>query len=363
MKIIITLCLGLWTSSLCAQTPLLVGTYTDQNTSQGIYVFDFNQVTGKADLLSTTMTDNPSFLAKSNDNVFVYAVNELGSESASLNAYTFNGESLSFINKLPTEGSSPCHIALSKKDPIAVVSNYGGGSLALFRIAADGSLAERLTLIQHTGSGPDKKRQAAPYVHSAFFSPDYKRVYVQDLGTDQVTVYAVVKNKDHYTLVEEAVIQTPAGGGPRHIVLDKSEKTMYVLLEMQGEIAVYTREKQLWTLKQEISINTDDFTGSNGAAEIKMSKDGKFIYASNRGDANTIALFKIENKGALVKQAVYNVLGKNPRNFTFSPNGNFLLVGNQNSNEIVVFNVDKKLGSLADSGQRIPVVAPVCLVF
>lgn len=363
MKTVIMLCLGLWTSSLCAQTPLLVGTYTDKNASQGIYVYDFNEDSGEVMLLSTTMTDNPSFLAKSKDNAYVYAVNELGTEEASLEAFAFNGESLSLINKLPTLGAAPCHIALSKKDPIAVVTNYGGGSLALFRLAEDGSLADRLALIQYTGTGLDKNRQEAPHAHSAFFSPDYKRLYVQDLGTDKIYIYDVVKNKDSYALVEKSVVQTPAGGGPRHIVLDKKEKTMYVLLEMQGKIAVYSKEKNNWTLKEEVSINADDFTGANGAAEIKLSKDGKFLYASNRGDANSIALFQVAKDGTLQKNAVYDVLGKNPRNFNFSPNGKFLLVGNQSSNEIVVFTVDQTLGTLSDSGKRIAVVAPVCLLF
>ena len=98
-----------------------------------------------------------------------------------------------------------------------------------------------------------------------------------------------------------------------------------------------------------------------GSADIHISPDGKFLYASNRGESNTIAIFKIKSKGKLKLIAHQSTLGKSPRNFSIDPSGNFLLIGNQNSDEIVVFNRNKKTGLLTDEGQRINVGKPVCL--
>src|SRR5690606_22843243 len=121
------------------------------------------------------------------------------------------------------------------------------------------------------GSGPDSVRQRSSHVHSAFFSPDEKFVYVQNLGTDKITIYRIDKNGDSIGLIEDSVIQTPASGGPRHVVFDQKSKNLYVLLEMAGQVVHYKKEKKNWVISDTVSINKDDFEGENGAAEIKLS--------------------------------------------------------------------------------------------
>lgn len=344
------------------QVPFFVGTYTDRG-SQGIYMYMFDEKTGAAELYTSTVTDNPSFLAKSADAKMLYAVNEMGDQTAALSAFTFDGDNLSFVNTIPTGGSYPCHVALSPKDPIAVVSNYGGGSATVYKLTEEGELDAVLQHIEHTGTGPNKARQEASHIHSAFFSPDGKHVYLQDLGSDRIFIYVVKKDHGQIKLVEEAVITTPAAGGPRHIAFDKKGKNLYVLLEMSAEVVHYVKQGAQWELLTVSSINADDFKGENGAAEIKISEDGKFLYASNRGDANSIALFAIEKSGELHKLQVYDTKGKGPRNFTLSPDGKFLLVANQVSNTIVVFQRDPATGALTETAHEIAVSSPVCIVF
>jgi 6-phosphogluconolactonase len=293
----------------------------------------------------------------------LYAVNETGDSTAALSSFTFDGDALSFMDAMPTEGSYPCHVAVSKQHPIAVVSNYGGGSLSVYRLENNGGLAEKIQHIQQEGTGPNKERQEASHVHSAFFSPDEKHVYVQNLGTDRVTIYRIDKKNDHYSLVEENHISTPAGGGPRHLVFDEKGKNIYVLLEMTAKIAHYEKDGENWILVDTVSINEEGFEGDDGAAEIKRSADGKFIYASNRGDANTIALFAVDKSGKLERKKVYPTGGAGPRNFNLSPDGRFLLVANQRTNNITVFERNKETGELKDTGKQIEVSTPVCIVF
>ena len=94
-----------------------------------------------------------------------------------------------------------------------------------------------------------------------------------------------------------------------------------------------------------------------------ISPDGKFLYATNRGEANSITIFKILKTGKLQLSGQTATLGKGPRNFAIDPTGNFLLVAHQYTNEIVIFKINKTTGALTDTGKKIPLCAPVCLVF
>jgi 6-phosphogluconolactonase len=99
-----------------------------------------------------------------------------------------------------------------------------------------------------------------------------------------------------------------------------------------------------------------------GSADIHVSADGRFLYCSNRGESNTIAIFAIDNKtGKLTVVGHQSTLGKTPRNFNFDPTGNFLLVANQNTDDIIIFKIDKKTGLLSDTGKRLSVPNPVCI--
>lgn len=357
----LVLCFSIW-GVRSQEIPMLIGTYTSKG-SQGIYLYKFDVKTGQSTLESSTHANNPSFLARSKNGKIVYAVDESGAGTAALSAYQLDGDALSLINTVPTGGSSSCHVAVNNKYPLAVVSNYSSGSLTVFSLEKNGALGEVIQRIQSQRTGPDKQRQNASHIHSAFFSADGKRVYVQDLGGDVVTIYTVEQLADSFVLKEKEVVSTPAGGGPRHLVFDKKEKNMYVLLEMSAEIAHFQRQADEWVFIQKLSVNKDDFEGANGAAEIKMSSDEKFIYATNRGEANVIALFNVDKTGGIEKRKVYSTKGKIPRNFNLSPDGKYLIVANQDSDNLVVFERDKNTGELMDINTEVQVSMPVCVLF
>ncbi|WP_276089731.1 lactonase family protein [Pedobacter sp. JY14-1] len=342
---------------------LLIGTYTGEGKGEGIYVYQFGSETGAFKLRSTAKgVANPSYLALAPGNRLVYAVNESGDKS-SASAFTFDPESgtLKFINRIPAGGNDPCYIIADEKH--VITANYSGGSLTVFGVNADGGLTKAKQLIRHNGSSINKSRQEAPHVHMVAFSPERKYVTVNDLGTDKVYLYSYHPDDNNNVLIPADSISLTPGAGPRHLTFSKDGKYAYVLHELDGGLTVmsYT-EGQLNTI-QETSINSPGFSGENGGADIHLSPDGRFLYASNRGSENKITIFAVEKGGILNRLSQVSTMGKGPRNFAITPNGKFLLVANQNSNEVVIFSRDLKSGMLKDTGKRICVGAPVCLVF
>lgn len=369
-SIIFFLCLSpLFMSVAYAQKiDLFVGTYTNNDKSEGIYVYEFDLTGGNAILKNEVASENPSFLAISTDKKYVYAVNELGEGKGAVSAFKYDQATgkLTFLNQQLTQGDNPCHITLDSKRQYVIASNYSGGNVSVFPIRSDGSIGALTQLIQHEGKGPNERRQNAPHVHSAFFSPDEKQVYVQDLGTDKINIYNFHSEKTNELLMpakQPFVMGTP-GGGPRHIALSPDGRYIYLVQELTATVMVYVNEREQLTPIQEIAMNENGFTGRNGAADIKLSQDGRFLYASNRGDANTLAIYSVsQTDGKLAKVATPSVLGQGPRNFALSPDGKFLLVANQNTDEVVIFSRDTKTGLVEDTGHRIAVGAPVCLLF
>ena len=342
---------------------LLVGTYTDTCESNGIYVYQFDAQTATITLKNTSdKTSNASYLTVSNDNKYIYATNENGAEST-VSAFDFNSKSgkIDFINKQKSEGNDPCYIINDNKN--VIVANYSGGNIAIFGKEKNGGLTNVKQVIQHYGSSLNKQRQESAHAHMVYFSPDMKYVLANDLGTDQLYVYKYDANsKDKVLTIKDSVSFKP-GSGPRHLIFSKNGKSVYVLQELNGDLISFNYDNGSFKKTGETSIVAQDFKGEVGAADIHISPDGKFLYASNRGEANTLSIFKILDSGKLESVGQTSTLGKGPRNFAIDPTGNYLLVAHQYTNNIVVFKIDKTTGMLTDTGKKLDLCSPVCLVF
>ncbi|WP_294823465.1 lactonase family protein [uncultured Flavobacterium sp.] len=342
---------------------LVVGTYTKDCDSKGIYVYDFNSATARFKLKShTDKVDNPSFLTVSADNKFIYSVNESGVKSmVSAFKYAPATGRMGSLNKKESKGADPCHIINDEKN--VIVANYSGGSIAVFGKKQDGSLTDAKQVIRHSGSSINKDRQGQPHPHMVYFSPDKKNVLVNDLGTDKIYIYSYNPGGGDKTLSLKETVSTPPGSGPRHLVFNPNGIFFYVLNELTGTIVCFNYQNGMAGIVQEERIAPADFHGQNGAADIHFSHDGKFLYATNRGDANTITAFRVHANGMLNMEQQISTQGVSPRNFAIDPKDNFLLVANEKSNNIVIFKRDKTTGMLEDTEQRIEVCSPVCLVF
>jgi 6-phosphogluconolactonase len=352
-------------SLLFSQEPyLLIGTYTSGK-SEGIYVYKFNSANAENSLVSVTKTSNPSYLAVSPNKKMVYAVNEnadstMHTVGGHISAFSFTKGKLTEINKQSSGGKHPCYVSIDKTGEWVFAGNYSSGTVGLLKVNADGSLDTLKQTIQHSGSGPNASRQQAPHVHATFISPNNKYLYVPDLGIDKIMVYAF--NEKNGILKFKSSAASAPGNGPRHVSVAPDNKFLYLMEEMTGTVVCYKIKKSRLQFKQRISALPNNFTGSVGSADIHVSPDGNFLYCSNRGNSNDLAIFAIHpTDGKLSLIGHQNVLGSKPRNFNFSPGGNFLLVANQDSDAVVIFKRDLQTGLLTDTGKRILVPNPVCI--
>lgn len=357
-------------SSFCgwAQPPvyLIVGTYTSSG-SEGIYTFAFDTASGKANLLGSASSNNPSYLAIAPDGKSLYAVNENAGAKGNggqVLSYRFNKENGSLENtgQQPSLGSNPCYVATDAEGKWLAVGNYSSGTMAVYQLTADGGIGPLVFSAKHSGSGPDSTRQQTPHVHATVFSPNGKFLYVPDLGADKIFVYAL-NQSGNWQPPKTPFVATAPGSGPRHFVFHPAKPYAYLINELSGKVNFYKFNCRNGRLReaQTISALPAGYTGAAGSADIHLSADGKFLYSSNRAEINNLAIFSVNRDGRLTLKGQQPVLGKTPRNFSIDPSGKFLLVANQNSDEIVVFKRDTVSGLLTDSGERIPLKKPVCI--
>ena len=352
-------------TTMAQKYQLLIGTYTTGK-SEGIYVYEFDSKTGGFNYLNkATGIDNPSYLALSDDRKNVYAVNESGDGKGGVTALSYDRKTgnLKVLNKVNSKGDHPCYVEVDKNKKHVFVANYSGGNLSVFPVRTDGSLGEAVQTIQHSGSGPVQERQQKPHVHMTILSPDEQFLLTNDLGTDQVTIYRYDSDASS-PLKEESTFTSKPGAGPRHLVFHPKKNYAYIINELSGDIAAFDYKKG--KLEQiQVTSPVAGFTGKTDAADIRISPDGKFLYASYRGDLNELAIYAVdEASGKLSLAGKTKTLGTGPRNFAIDPTGNFLLVAHQKSDDVTIFSRNPKTGLLTPHGnKKIEVGNPVCLIF
>ena len=344
---------------------LLVGTYTGKK-SEGIYVYKFNTSTGEMKKVSSVKTENPSYLAVSNDKKFVYSVNENGNDKGAVSAFSFDESTgkLSFINTQLTNGDHPCYISLDKSGKWVVAGNYSGGNFSVFPVSDDGSLGAAAQVIEHSGSSANKQRQEKPHVHSVVFTPDGKYLSVTDLGTDKIYMYPFDASAEKPVAEKAIEVATAPGSGPRHIIFHPSLPYAYTIEELSGNVSAYKMENDSLTHIQSISSHPKDYKGDIGSAAIKISGDGQTLYASNRGGSNTLAAFAIDQQsGRLKLNGIKDSGGKAPRDFTIDPTDKYILSANGGSDNVTIFKRNAKTGVPEGAGNQVSIGQPVCLVF
>lgn len=364
MKIFLTLFLSYFLPVAAQDRYLLIGTY-DSPKSEGIYVYRFNSQTGFAERVGLAITSNPSFIAISPDEKFVYAVHETAPQDGKggdIAAFAFDKDNgtLRFLNRRLSGGDHPCHVEVDKTGKWLFTSNYTSGTLSVLPIHADGSLG-MATPYQHQGMGKHPQRQKGPHAHGAIISEDNKFLFATDLGIDKVMIYSFNASTGALAPTDQSFAQSVPGSGPRLLTFHPNHKWAYVIEELSGTVSSYNWKDGKLHSAQRISTMRGSDTSFPGSADIHISPDGKFLYASNRGDVNNLAIFSIDKHGGLKLVGHQSTLGKTPRNFSIDPTGKFLLCENQNSDEVIIFKRDKKTGLLTDSGIRITVGKPVCI--
>lgn len=337
--------------------------------SKGIYVFQFDRSLGKlTELQTVTEGISPNFLALSPDRKYLYAIYSTGTiqdGNGSVMSFKIDPSTgfLTKLNEQSSEGNGPAHISIDPKGRFAYVSNYGGGSLAVYPINKDGALEKASDVIKHTGTSIVQGRQEGSHVHSIIPSKDGKFVYVSDLGIDKVMIYQVQKSGKLVPAIIPFVKNVP-GSGPRHFAIHPNGNFAYSAEEISSTIASFRIDKLNGSLSplERLNMLPAGFTDKSSAADIHFSPDGKFLYASNRGH-ESLVIYAVDPKtGKMSLVGHENTGGKHPRNFMIDKRGEYVLTANQNTDNIVVFSRDKQTGKLIPTGEQVLVPAVLCLV-
>lgn len=344
---------------------LFIGTYAPKG-SNSLFVYRFNPLTGKAESVSAISDiENPSFFCLSADHQFLYAVSEThGGEGGHVAAYHFDKKTgrLKKLNEVLSKGDDPCYIHLDKTGKWLFVANYSSGSLAVFPVEKNGEVGEAFQVIEHHGHSIHLPQQGEAHVHCTLSSPDNKYLLVADLGMDKIFTYNFNDNTGHLKPANPPYVEVTAGTGPRHLLFSQNAKQVYAIHELGDRITVFKNEHGRLSEEQTISTAPAGFKQRNWAAEIQFSPDGKFLYATNRDPLNDIVVYKVDKKnGKLTYLNRYSTGGKTLRYFMLSPNGNFVLIGQRNGPDILMYQRNAKTGLLKPLEQKIPVNDAVCM--
>lgn len=341
---------------------LLVGSYnTAQN--EAIGVFSFDQETGEYEFLQGVKgIDNPSFLCTNAVGDRVYAVTESDDpEQAALHALSLDQATgaLTLLYSQTNHAGAPCNITMSPAEDYVVCANYTGGSMTIFPIAEDGKIEEP-SIVEYDGSGPHPN-QTQSHVHAINFTPDGRYLLANDLGMDCIHVYPVKAKSESDTFplidVERGYdLKVDAGAGPRHLCWSPDDRFAYVISELSGQIFTLTYDGV--SLKVVNTIVADTLNGG-GSADIHMTSDGAWLYASHRLKGDGISIFRVNPDDGSLKREGYQPTGIHPRNFLITPNDRYLLVACRDSNVISIYERDKATGQLKDTGRKISFQNPV----
>ena len=348
-----------------ADVPLLIGTYTGKG-SDGIYRVVLDGETGAlSEPTLAAKVKSPSFLALDPAGEHVYAVSELfgrGKANAVTAFQLTDDGTLKELNAQPTtidsSNAGACHVSVGTNGVGVFAANYGGGSVASYPIADDGSLGEPASFVQHSGSSVDPKRQKGPHAHCVTPAPGGQYVLAADLGLDQIKVYAV--DQQTAQLREVSAVDAPPGGGPRHVAFTPDGQFAYCCLEMTAEVLALAWDGDTGTLTplQTRSTLPGDYEGGKSTAEVRVHPNGRFVYVTNRGH-DSVAIFAIGDDGRLTLSEVAPLGVKVPRGMNLTADGRFLIACGQNSNDVVSFRVNPDTGALTSTGSRVTVSKPV----
>jgi 6-phosphogluconolactonase len=345
-----------------------VGTYTAGD-SRGIYRSLVDSETGQIlDINLAAEADNPSFLAVHPHRPVILAVNERVSSASEgrVSAYTVDRETgaLSYVNSVSSRGAAPCNVSVDAGGNWALVANYGSGSVACFPIGSDGRLGEASSLVKMRGSGPVPKRQDRPHVHCAVAAPRSRFVVGADLGTDRIFALRFDTGRGKLKLVRRAGGSAAPGSGPRHVVFDGTGRHCYAINELNSTVTAYAFEAGSGAANPIHSVSTlpRGFAEQNTGADLHISRDGRFLYASNRGH-DSIAILEVRDRGAELRPTAFVPTGRSPRGFSIAPDGQVLVAACQDGHCLESFRIDQDSGALTPAGRSRAIDSPVCVAF
>jgi 6-phosphogluconolactonase (cycloisomerase 2 family) len=268
---------------------------------------------------------------------------------------------------VPAGSGGLSYIGLTADAGALLVADFAAGSAATVSIGEDGSLGAVASRVQDTGSGPSP-RQLGPHPHHVVVDPSRRFALVADFGADRVFVHdydRATHQMSADTSNGPRSYATPPGSGPRRLAFHPNEPMLYLLNELTADIQVlqWDERRGVLTPRQTLSTNAPGHTGTTSAAELAISRTGRHVYTSNRGD-NTLVVFSVNPRTGLLTEAQRVACGGiTPWSFSLHPSGRWLFVANEASGTVNLFHVDRPSGQLTDTGASVAVPYPDCIAF
>lgn len=360
---------------------LITGSYTAAE-EESVKVFAFDDQAGVATYLTGARgVTNPTFLCTDSAEEVIYAVGEYDEdELATINAFRFDCKrtgdaqttgfsqtpSLTLFSTKQNWAGAPCNITLDPTERFLLSANYCGGSVSIITLEEDGALGD-WHAIQYHGQGAIPERQEKPHLHAVNFTPDGKFLLANDLGTDCIHVHPVLKewgteegDMPLVDLINGYKLEVDAGAGPRHLCFAPDGTHAYLLTELSGQLFTLTYDGASLRV---VDAQVADTLHAGGSADIHVTSDGRFLYASHRLQGDGISIYQIDPQTGLPQRIGYQLTGVHPRNFTLSPSERFLLVACRDSNRIQILERDAQTGLLRDTGRYIDTPKPMFVKF
>lgn len=324
----------------------------------GIGIFEWNPKTGDLATVGVDSTfSTSSYLTIDTTTNRLYNINQ-----QFISAYDINTKdgSLSLLNQIPITGRGACYISVSNDHNYVLAGYYSSGSLASYNIKENGSIGSHVSGFEHRGSSINTERQERAHVHMVYPVPQSNLILVPDLGIDNVLVYALDDSGNLIPTDEQYIAKIRPGGGPRHLAIHPGNQFVYVLHELTGHVTGFNFDPTLGFMD---TINTAstlpaEFTEFNKSADIHITPNGQYLYASNRGH-NSLAVFKVDqSSGAMSLVGIQSCGGDWPRAFAIDPSGEFILVANKRSDQVSVMKIDYATGLFNKVGEIATPLAP-----
>jgi 6-phosphogluconolactonase (cycloisomerase 2 family) len=362
--LLITLCS--WLNFHSQNTYAFFGSFNRDKNTEGIYVYELDTISGNlSKITSFTGILNPSFLTLSPNGKYVFACTESKTQNGGkVSSFEFKPEnkSLTFINSQKSGGENPVYLTVHQNGKWLVNGNYTEGSVSVYPISENGKIETYVQNFQFSEGSINPDRQDRSHIHSTVFSPDFEYIFLPDLGADKIRSYKFENNnKEPLKTSENPFIQTTLGSGPRHFTFHPNGKFAYCIEEMGGAVSVYSYDNGKLNNLQRINTHSEKYKDDFESSDVHISPDGKFLYASNRGKENNIAIFSIQNDGMLKTIGYQSTKGKHPRVFALDPTGKFLITTNAVSGDVVVFKRNSETGLLKKVGKKIKIKNASCV--
>jgi 6-phosphogluconolactonase len=357
-----------------------VGTYTPNG--GGIYLFRIDRATTA--LLQMQVVDdirNPSWLALNPAQTRLYAISEIdnyqGGHDGAVATYAIDPTNMQLtrLSAVGSSGTSPAHVSVHPSGKFVFVANYGGGNVAVFPVAADGTLGPASDVRpsvgprHHARAIDDPPGQFAvsdhdgPHVHMVAADPTGQFVIANDAGLDLTLIWRLDTQGGRLLPAEAPVLVAPPGSAPRHFAFHPSGKFFYNLYEHDARVVVYDYDgsRGAMRLKQSVSTLPAHFAGSNLASGIVVSPDGRFLYVGNRLHSS-IAIFAVAEDGQLRTAYETWTHADSPRSIAMDPSGQIMFSCNQRSDSLTSFRINPANGALAFTGRFEAVGSPAVMV-